>query len=186
MKRLATFATALAVAAACPVMPAQATNLGPDESPAALLAAAVAVAEAREDAAALAARKMPLEPGAYWWAPDAPESGPIEVVVSLEDQKAFVYRAGALIGVSTVSTGKDGKETPPGIFPILEKRRTHFSRTYDNAPMPFMQRLDRWGIALHGGAIPGYRASRGCVRLPTAFAARLFAMTDVGDKVVIG
>jgi lipoprotein-anchoring transpeptidase ErfK/SrfK len=97
-----------------------------------------------------------------------------------------VYRAGQLIGVSTVSTGKEGKETPAGIFPILEKKRTHFSRKYDNAPMPFMQRLDQYGIALHAGAIPGYPASRGCVRLPAAFAAKLFAMTDVGDKVVIG
>lgn len=192
MKRLATFAAALAVAVAGPVLPSQmalaATNttLAPDESPAALLAASVAVAEAREDAAAVAARKMPLKPGAYWWAADAPSEGEIEVVVSLEDQKAYVYRAGQLIGLSTVSTGKEGKETPPGIFPILEKKRSHFSRTYDNAPMPFMHRLDRWGIALHGGVVPGYRASRGCVRLPQAFAAKLFAMTQVGDRVVIG
>jgi lipoprotein-anchoring transpeptidase ErfK/SrfK len=189
MKRLATFVTAIAVAAASPVVASAATatttELAPDESPAALLAAAAAVAEAREDAASLA-RERPLKPGAYWWAPDAPASGEVEVVVSLEDQRAYVYRAGQLIGVSTVSSGKPGKDTPAGIFPILEKKRTHFSRKYDNAPMPFMQRLDQYGIALHAGAIPGYPASSGCVRLPTAFAAKLFAMTDVGDKVVIG
>jgi lipoprotein-anchoring transpeptidase ErfK/SrfK len=190
MKRLATFAAALAVAAASPVMPAagaatSTTTLAPDESPSALLTASAAVAAARDDAAALAA-KRPLKPGSYWWAPDAPTSGEVEVIVSLDDQRAYVYRAGQLIGISTVSTGKTGKETPAGIFPILEKKRTHFSRKYDNAPMPFMQRLDRWGIALHAGAIPGYRASRGCVRLPTAFASRLFTMTDVGDRVVIG
>jgi hypothetical protein len=185
MKRLATFAAALAVAAASPCAVSATTNLAPDESPAALLAAAVAVANARDDLTQLA-RERALKPGDYWWAPDAPATGEVEVVVSLEDQKAFVYRAGALIGVSTISSGKEGKQTPPGIFPILEKKRTHFSRTYDDAPMPFMQRLDRFGIALHAGAIPGYPASRGCVRLPTAFAAKLFAITDVGDKVVIG
>jgi lipoprotein-anchoring transpeptidase ErfK/SrfK len=190
MKRLATFAAALAVAAACPVLPAigataATSTLAPDESPAALLTASAAVAAARDDAAALDA-KRPLKPGAYWWAPDAPTSGEVEVVVSLEDQRAYVYRAGQLIGVSTVSTGKEGKDTPAGIFPILEKKRTHFSRKYDNAPMPFMQRLDSYGIAMHAGAIPGYPASRGCVRLPAAFASRLFAMTSVGDRVVIG
>jgi lipoprotein-anchoring transpeptidase ErfK/SrfK len=97
-----------------------------------------------------------------------------------------VYRAGELIGVSTISSGKPGKNTPPGIFPILEKKRMHHSRKYDNAPMPFMQRLDQYGIALHAGAIPGRPASHGCVRLPAAFAAKLFAMTQVGDRVVIG
>ena len=113
-------------------------------------------------------------------------SGATEVVISLQDQLAFVYRGGQMIGVSTISSGKPGKDTPLGIFPILEKKRTHFSRKYDNAPMPFMQRLDQWGIALHAGLNPGHPASRGCVRLPTAFAAKLFAMTDVGDRVVIG
>lgn len=186
MKRLASFATALAVAVASPCVASSSTStLGPDESPAALMAASSAVAAARDDAWPVVARK-PLKPGGFWWAADAPSDGSVEVVVSLEDQKAYVYRAGQLIGVSTISSGKDGKETPAGIFPILEKKRTHFSRKYDNAPMPFMQRLDRWGIALHAGAIPGYRASRGCVRLPSAFAAKLFAMTDVGDRVVIG
>jgi hypothetical protein len=189
MKRLATFAAALAVALASPnfasPLAAATTTLAPDESPAALLAASAAVAEARDDAASLAL-KRPLRPGGFWWASEIPQSGEMEVIVSLEDQRAFVYRAGRLIGMSTISSGKDGKETPAGIFPILEKKRTHFSRKYDNAPMPFMQRLDQWGIALHGGAIPGYRASRGCVRLPHAFAAKLFAMTEVGDRVVIG
>jgi hypothetical protein len=184
MKRLATFAAALAIAVASPCA-AKSSTLGPDESPAALMAASAAVAAARDDAMPVIMRKD-LRPGGFWWAADMPESGETEVVVSLEDQRAYVYRAGQLIGVSTISSGKDGKETPPGIFPILEKKRTHFSRKYDNAPMPFMQRLDQYGIALHAGAIPGRRASRGCVRLPTAFAAKLFTMTDVGDRVVIG
>jgi hypothetical protein len=184
MKRLAIFATAIAVAAAAPCA-ASSSDLGPDESPAALMAASSAVAAARDDAMPVIARKN-LKPGGFWWAADMPSSGETEVVISLDDQRAYVYRAGQLIGVTTISSGKPGKDTPPGIFPILEKKRTHFSRKYDNAPMPFMQRLDQYGIAIHAGALPGYPASKGCVRLPTAFAARLFAMTEVGDRVVIG
>lgn len=185
MKRLATLAAALAVAAAAPCVANATSALGPDESPAALLAAAVAVADARDHAAPILARKD-LRPGTYWWNPEALADGEVEVVVSLEQQLAFAYRAGELIGISTISSGKDGKETPPGIFPIMEKRRMHFSRTYDDAPMPFMQRLDRFGIALHAGANPGYPASRGCIRLPAGFASKLFAITEVGDRVVIG
>jgi lipoprotein-anchoring transpeptidase ErfK/SrfK len=184
MKRLATLAAAIAVAVAIPCA-AVSSSLRPDESPAALMAASAAVAAARDHAEPVIATK-PLKPGGFWWAAEAPSDGNIEVVVSLEDQHAYVYRAGELIGVSTISSGKPGKDTPPGIFPILEKKRMHHSRKYDNAPMPFMQRLDQYGIALHAGAIPGRPASHGCVRLPAAFAAKLFAMTQVGDRVVIG
>lgn len=182
MKRLATFAAALAVAVATPCAAAE---LAPDESSTAIMAAASAVADARVHAAPVLERRA-LKPGGYWWNAKAPSSGEVEVVISLEDQLAFVYRAGELIGVSTISSGKPGKETPPGIFPILEKKRSHFSRKYDNAPMPFMQRLDQYGIALHAGHIPGRPASHGCVRLPTAFAAKLYAITGIGDRVVIG
>ena len=184
MKRLATLAAAIAVAVATPCAAASSNTLGPDESPAALMAAASAVATARDHAEDAIAGKD-LKPGGYWWAANAPTDGEIEVVVSLEDQHAYVYRAGELIGVSTISSGKPGKDTPPGIFPILEKKRMHHSRKYDNAPMPYMQRLDQYGIALHAGMIPGRPASHGCVRLPAAFAAKLFAMTSVGDRVVI-
>jgi lipoprotein-anchoring transpeptidase ErfK/SrfK len=98
-------------------------------------------------------------------------------------QRAFVYRGGTLIGVSSVSTGRPGHDTPTGRFPIMEKRRTHFSNLYDNAPMPFMQRLTMDGIALHAGAIPGRPASHGCIRLPLAFAKHLFGATSVGAMV---
>lgn len=184
MKRLAIFAAAITVAVASPCAAAELT---PDESGSAILAASAAVVDAREEAASLLASRA-LKPGGYWWDTKAMAwaSGATEVVISLEDQLAFVYRDGQMIGVSTISSGKPGKDTPLGIFPILEKKRTHFSRKYDNAPMPFMQRLDQWGIALHAGLNPGHPASRGCVRLPAAFAAKLFAMTDVGDRVVIG
>ena len=185
MKRLATLAAAIAVAVATPCAAVSSSTLGPDESPAALMAASAAVATARDHAADAIAGKE-LKPGGYWWASDAPSDGQVEVVVNLADQHAYVYRAGELIGVSTISSGKPGKDTPPGIFPILEKKRMHHSRKYDNAPMPFMQRIDQYGIALHAGMIPGRPASHGCVRLPSAFASKLFAMTKVGDRVVIG
>jgi len=183
MHRIALFATAIAVAVATPC--AASSTLVPDESPAALMAASAAVAEARDHAEDIIANR-PLKPGAYWWSDDMPASGETEVVISLEDQRAYVYRAGQLVGVSTISSGKPGKDTPPGIFPILEKKKMHRSRKYDDAPMPFMQRIDQYGIALHAGHNPGRPASHGCVRLPTAFAAKLFGMTQVGDRVVIG
>ena len=126
-----------------------------------------------------------LKAGDYVWAKGKPPEGPTAVVVSLSDQMAYVYRAGQLIGASSVSSGKQGKETPPGMFPILEKRKVHASNRYENVPMPYMQRLDWYGIALHGGTVPGYPASHGCVRLPMKFAQRLFDLTEVGSQVLI-
>jgi len=124
-----------------------------------------------------------LRPGQFVWQPQAARAGDVEIVVSLPLQRAYVYRGGTLIGVSTVSTGREGYETPVGTFNILQKRREHYSNRYDNAPMPFMQRLTWGGIALHGGAIPGRPASHGCVRLPIAFARHLFAATELGAAV---
>ena len=124
-----------------------------------------------------------LRPGQFVWQPQAASAGDVEIVVSLPLQRAYVYRGGTLIGVSTVSTGREGYETPVGTFNILQKRREHYSNRYDNAPMPFMQRLTWDGIALHAGAIPGEPASHGCVRLPMAFARHLFAATALGAAV---
>jgi hypothetical protein len=126
-----------------------------------------------------------LSPGEFVWQPHLAESGAVEVVVSIPQQLAYVFRGGTLIGVSTVSTGKPGNDTPTGSFEILQKRREHYSNLYNNAPMPFMQRLTWDGIALHAGEIPGYPASHGCVRLPTAFARNLFAVTSLGADVHI-
>ncbi len=106
-------------------------------------------------------------------------------MVSLDEQRAYVYRNGIAIGVSTISSGKPGKDTPTGVFTILQKNKDHKSNLYNNAPMPYMQRLTWDGIALHGGALPGYPASHGCVRLPHPFAAKLFAITRNGDTVVV-
>jgi lipoprotein-anchoring transpeptidase ErfK/SrfK len=126
-----------------------------------------------------------LRPGEFVWQPQHSLTGPVEIVVSLPLQRAYVYRGGTLIGVTTVSTGKPGHRTPAGKFDILQKRARHFSNLYNNAPMPFMQRLTWGGIALHAGEIPGRPASHGCVRLPLAFARNLFAVTSVGASVHI-
>jgi lipoprotein-anchoring transpeptidase ErfK/SrfK len=126
-----------------------------------------------------------LDPGEFVWDPVRSGRGEVEIVVSLPLQRLYVYRGGALIGVSTVSTGKRGHETPAGTFNILQKRREHYSNRYNNAPMPFMQRLTWDGIALHAGQIPGHPASHGCVRLPLAFARHLFGVTQMGATVHI-
>lgn len=126
-----------------------------------------------------------LKPGEYLWAPDVAPQGPILIVVSLKTQHAHVYRNGVLIGISTVSTGKAGYQTPTGIFTVLQKHVEHRSNLYENAPMPYMQRLTWSGIALHAGNLPGYPASHGCVRLPLGFAKLLFGITRLGLTVVI-
>jgi hypothetical protein len=127
-----------------------------------------------------------LKPGQYLWR-DVPDSaGPERVVVSIGDQLAFLYRGDELVAVSTISTGKDEKPTPTGVFSVLDKRPFYRSKKYDNAPMPWMQRIDDYGIALHGGFNPGYPASHGCIRLPVDFAKKLFSVTGVGTPVYIG
>ena len=126
-----------------------------------------------------------LKPGEYVWRTDAKTAGPTDVVIDLSRQMAFVYRGGALVAASTISSGKSGHDSPVGHFPILEKNRIHKSNRYSDAPMPFMQRLTWSGVALHGGALPGYPASHGCIRLPMKFAQKLFAATTVGSNVYI-
>lgn len=129
--------------------------------------------------------KVGLKPGDYLWATTVPKDGDTRIVIDLLTQMAYAYRGDALIGASTISSAKRGMVTPLGNWTILEKRKFHRSRKYDNAPMPFMQRLDEYGIALHGGNNPGYPASHGCIRLPMKFAEKLFGVTKVGSKVVI-
>jgi Uncharacterized protein conserved in bacteria len=125
-----------------------------------------------------------LRPGEYLWrAEDA--IGPLLIVVSIPQQRLFLFQGQSIAGVSTVSTGKRGHRTPSGTFEILEKRRKHFSNLYDSAPMPFMQRLTWGGVALHAGHIPGYPASHGCIRLPKGFAKLLFGLTRIGGSVFV-
>jgi lipoprotein-anchoring transpeptidase ErfK/SrfK len=126
-----------------------------------------------------------MTPGDYVWATSVPTEGESRVVIDLLTQMAYAYRGDTLVGATTISSAKSGMVTPLGFWSVLEKKKFHRSRKYNNAPMPFMQRLDEYGIALHGGANPGYPASHGCVRLPMKFAEKLFALTKVGSKVVI-
>jgi hypothetical protein len=126
-----------------------------------------------------------LRAGEYLWTPQFAPEGPVLVVVNLTTQRSVVYRNGVPIGVSTVSTGKAGHRTPAGIYTILQKRVRHRSSTYNNAPMPYMQRLTWRGIALHAGNLPGVPASHGCIRLPMAFARNLFGVTELGMTVVV-
>jgi hypothetical protein len=126
-----------------------------------------------------------LKKGEFIWFGDLARGGPLLMVVSLDEQRAYVYRNGVLTGVSTVSTGKKGYETPTGVFTILQKNKDHYSNLYDNAPMPYMQRLTWGGIALHAGGLPGFPASHGCIRLPSEFARRLFEVTSTGMTVVV-
>ena len=130
-------------------------------------------------------RKVGLRPGEYVWAASAPAEGETRIVVDLLTQMAYVYRGDKLLGASTMSSAKTGHVTPYGFWTILEKRPFYRSKKYDNAPMPWMQRIDDYGIAFHGGVNPGYPASHGCMRLPMKFAEKLYAVTKVGTKVVI-
>ena len=126
-----------------------------------------------------------LKPGEYVWTPNAAPAGPALLVVNLQTQRAILFRNGVAIGASTVSTGKKGYETPMGVFTILQKRKEHYSSTYNNAPMPNMQRLTWKGVALHAGNLPGFPASHGCIRLPARFSSLLFDATALGMTVII-
>jgi len=125
-----------------------------------------------------------LKPGEWLWYPERAPDGPVAVLVSLSDQLAFVYRNGIRIGVSTVSSGKQGYGTPVGVFTVLTKEKLHKSHKYNNAPMPDSQ-FFFGGCALHAGGLPGYPSSHGCVHLPREFADRLFQVTHHGTPVIV-
>ncbi len=127
-----------------------------------------------------------LKPGQYVWR-DVPESAGAErVVISLSDQMAYLYRGDTLMAATTISSGRDSKPTPTGIFSILNKTPMYRSKKYDNAPMPFAQFFEPHGIALHAGYVGNEPNSHGCVHLPTAFAKKLYSVTGVGTPVYIG
>ena len=136
------------------------------------------------DDLALTEAAAALAPNRFLWA-DARADGPVSVLISLPDQRAYVFRGQKLIAASTISTGTDDRPTPVGSFTILQKKAEHRSNLYDDAPMPYMQRLTWDGVALHAGRNPGFPASHGCVRLPTAFAKKLFEITELGATVEV-
>lgn len=129
--------------------------------------------------------KLGLKPGEFVWATSVPAAGDTRIVADLLTQMVYVYRGEKLLGASSMSSAKTGHITPFGYWTILEKRPFYRSKKYDNAPMPFMQRIDDYGIAFHGGVNPGYPASHGCMRLPMKFAEKLYGVTRIGTKVVI-
>lgn len=150
-----------------------------------LLAGQGAAAQQQLDTGTVMEAVARLKPGEFLWAPEAAPEGPVLLVVSLATQRAVLYRNGVPIGISTVSTGRRGYRTPAGVFTVLEKQIEHYSSLYDNAPMPYMQRLTWGGVALHGGRLPGYPASHGCIRLPLEFARRIYGVTRLGMTVVV-
>jgi hypothetical protein len=110
---------------------------------------------------------------------------PIMAIVSIKSQRVTFYDADGWILRAPVSTGITGRETPAGVFALLEKDKDHHSSLYDDAWMPNMQRITWNGVALHGGPLPGYAASHGCVRMPFGFAEKLFDKTEIGMRVII-
>lgn len=126
-----------------------------------------------------------LKAGEFVWTPERAPEGPMVVLVSVPGQWVVVYRNGTRIGMSSCSTGKPGHTTPAGVFVILQKDKDHHSSKYNNASMPYMERLTWQGVALHAGNLPGYPASHGCVRLPLEFAKLLFGVTTLGTPVIV-
>ncbi len=146
-----------------------------------MLAAMAALTALTADAAARQARPAP--PTEATAPRDAGE--PIMAIVSIKTQQVTFYDADGWILRAPVSTGITGRETPAGVFAVLEKDKDHHSSLYDDAWMPNMQRITWNGIALHGGPLPGYAASHGCVRMPFGFAEKLFDKTRIGMRVII-
>lgn len=141
----------------------------------------MALAALPADAGANPARAAPAKVAA---APrDAGE--PIMAIVSIKTQQVTLYDADGWILRAPVSTGVAGRETPAGIFAVIEKDKDHYSTMYDDAWMPNMQRITWNGIALHGGPLPGYAASHGCIRMPYSFAEKLFDKTRIGMRVIV-
>jgi len=111
--------------------------------------------------------------------------GPLQIIISIADQRISLYENGTLIARSSVSTGVEGHPTPLGVFSVLSKEKWHRSNIYSAAPMPYMQRLTWSGIALHAGELPGRPASHGCIRVTKDFAIRLWHLTKRGTRVII-
>ena len=149
----------------------------------AILADALLPVSAADDPDIAAIRA--LKAGSYVWYPERAPEGFVAIVVNLTDQLAFVYRNGVRIGVSTVSTGKEGHSTPTGVFTILQKDVDHHSSLYNDASMPYTERLTWSGVALHAGGLPGYPSSHGCVHLPLEFSKLVFSVTHLGTPVII-
>jgi hypothetical protein len=149
------------------------------------LSSAFAQGALKSAALELAKHADKLKPGQWVWKPEIAPKGPILVYVDLGQQLATVYRNGIRIGVSTISSGRPGFDTPTGVFTILEKNKEHISHKYNDASMPYQERLTWGGVALHAGGLPGYPESHGCVHLPIEFSRLLFSAMPLGGTVII-
>lgn len=128
----------------------------------------------------------PFRHGDYVWDEGgAPATGTVIITVDLKAQTLSVFRAGYEIGSAVIIYGADDKPSPIGAFPITEKDADHYSRTYNNAPMPYTLRLTSDGVAIHGSDVQWGNATHGCIGVPKAFAKKLFGVTKLGDLVVI-
>lgn len=149
------------------------------------LSVASAQGAAQSSPVELISQPEKLKPGQWVWVPELAPHGPLLVYVDLTRQLASVYRNGVLMAVTTISSGKPGHDTPTGVFTILQKDANHHSSKYNDAPMPYQERLTWDGVALHAGGLPGYPESHGCVHLPLQFAKLLFGIESLGGTVVI-
>ena len=116
---------------------------------------------------------------------NAKPQGPLIIAVSIDQQKVRVYDGNGLFAESPVSTGMKGHSTPMGVFSVIQKNKMHRSNIYSGAPMPYMQRITWSGVAMHAGVLPGYPASHGCIRMPMAFAVKMWNWTRMGARVII-
>jgi hypothetical protein len=151
----------------------------------ACLAASAAAHPVSHQKLSVIERAARLGPGQFVWEAEVASTGPVFLVIDLTRQRVLLYRGGVPIAASTISSGSKGRETPTGLFTILQKEVVHRSRTYDDAPMPYMQRLTSKGVAMHAGNLPGFPASHGCIRLPRGFAKLLYGVTELGTPVMI-
>ncbi|WP_315765580.1 MULTISPECIES: L,D-transpeptidase family protein [unclassified Bradyrhizobium] len=115
----------------------------------------------------------------------AKPQGPLIVAISINKQQVKIYDSNGLFAEAPVSTGMKGHPTPTGVFSIIQKQKYHRSNIYSGAPMPFMQRITWSGVALHAGVLPGYPASHGCIRMPPAFAVKMYGWTRIGARVLV-
>ena len=162
---------------------AEATVYWPDSDPGFFQPAAETVSPAP--------RKKPIRRGQPPTAIETPGKqaakphGALVIAISIDQQNMKIYDASGLFAETPISTGMRGHPTPMGVFSVVQKQRLHHSNIYSGAPMPFMQRITWSGIAIHAGVLPGYPASHGCIRMPMAFAVRMYGWTRMGARVVI-
>jgi lipoprotein-anchoring transpeptidase ErfK/SrfK len=134
-------------------------------------------------------RSKPRKPTAKAVAPEkdtgAKPQAPLVITVSIQDQKMRVFDANGLFAESPISSGMKGHSTPMGVFSVIQKHKFHHSNIYSGAPMPYMQRITWSGVAMHAGVLPGYPASHGCIRMPMAFAIKMWNWTKMGARVIV-